>query len=105
MNEEYFNIHNFLKDIKDEIAEEVKDNNYTLRDEIDNCIGNIVENYLTYYNYIRDVTIINEFETEIFQFNEYKLEENEGISSFLNRLARDVLTQYLINIYDINEVE
>ncbi|MDD4407394.1 MAG: hypothetical protein PHF30_05105 [Bacilli bacterium] len=105
MNKDNFDIYNFLKDIKEEIAEEVKENSYKTSEEIDNCIINIVDCYLTYYDYIRDVTIIYEFETKIFEYNICKLEQNEGIASFLNRLAKDVLTQYLINEYDINEVE
>jgi len=102
MSEDYLDVYKFIENIKDDIIKEVKINDYNATVDIDNCIVGIVENYLAKVDYLRDIGIIKELEINTYIYTEFKLNKDELIDNFLNKLAKEYLTNYLIDAYDIN---
>ena len=99
MSEEYKNLYIFLDNLEKQINKEIKENNLKKMSNICEYIENIINNKLVYFDYIRDVEIVNEFETEVCISNLFKIEENEGIASFLNRVAKFVLFEHFTDKY------
>jgi len=102
MSEDYLDAHKFIEEIKDDIIKEVKINNYNSTVDIDNCIIGIIEQKLLEKDYLRDISIIKELEKDTYIYREFKFNKDEPIDNFLNKLAKEYLTNYLIDAYDIN---
>ena len=99
MSIEFKNLYVFIEDLKKIIDEEIKENNYIKLSDINNTIIDTIENKLIYYDYIRDVEIINYLETEVCISHLFKIEENEGIANFLNRMAKYILEEHFMDLY------
>jgi hypothetical protein len=107
------NIHLYIKDIKKELTEEIKDAGLKTGDEIEIYISNYAEDVLTYYDYLRDIELIAyaEQNLDFFDLNDFvddaiiSIWFKEGIYSFINKIAKVCLTEILLFDYDLDEVE
>jgi len=104
MNNEYIDVPKFINHLKDIIVDIVKKNKYKTNIEIDNCIIEVVTKELKEIDYLRDLSIIRELQIDTYLFNTYELHKDEDIETFLNRIAKEYLIEYLIDEYDIDEL-
>lgn len=103
--EKKFNVYNFIYEIKQDIENEITDQGLKTLCDVEQLIYNMVENYLVYYDYMRDAEIVAHLEDRVNIELETNIKYEGNIAAFLNKLAMAYLYEYLIMEIDTDNLE
>ena len=99
MSKEKISLYEFMNNLEKQISKGIKQNNLKDKYSIYNHIKNVVDDKLVYWDYLRDTEIINKFKTKICTDEIYRIEKDENIADFLNKMAKYILIEYLSEKY------